>query len=393
LGKDLDEEMPPRYQYIHLSPRWYASASGKRAGTKKSDKKRKHLKTHGKIGFKELSKTVASRWAALEETDSATKQYCIKIAQRELDAYKDQKQEYTASIETQIKGISKFSDTIADINEYTSPSGHIPTNVPTAQPLPASATSSIPNLFNFLSNNGFLPTSAAAGLGVQPVDQFMLMNSPQLVPSARISNNHTAAAGLCAQSADQISSSTNKRRYSDPSQISQPVNQFSSTNRRSMPSVSISNACTTLRHMNQELMSSAFASNPNWTYLSFQPTANSNDDCTGTYSFHPVPDQLLEPLDSFLRQASNGFRDTQMQVHNSTISNGTPQVSGYDDAKQQSHLQGPKSANTERNQRKRSNEDMCNDSIPLPHGNGAEILFSSNDASMLVKAVFDNDED
>lgn len=84
VGLQLDSDMPPRYHDVHLSEDWFAS--GKKNGP--TDQKRKHRKTHGKIAFLDLSKTIASRWATLEETDPVTKEYCTRIAKRELGAYK-----------------------------------------------------------------------------------------------------------------------------------------------------------------------------------------------------------------------------------------------------------------------------------------------------------------
>jgi hypothetical protein len=98
LGKDLDATMPRRYQQIHLSPLWYASASGKRTRTKESDIKRKHRKSHGKISFQELSRLVALRWSTLEETDKETKMFCAKIAKIELQSYKEKVKIYKAHV-------------------------------------------------------------------------------------------------------------------------------------------------------------------------------------------------------------------------------------------------------------------------------------------------------
>ena len=77
-----------RYRYIHLSPHWYASGSGKRVNSGKAPAKRKHRRTHGKISFLDLSKRIAERWANLEANDKATMTYVRKIAARELEGYK-----------------------------------------------------------------------------------------------------------------------------------------------------------------------------------------------------------------------------------------------------------------------------------------------------------------
>lgn len=82
VGIELDPEMPLRYHNIHICRTWYTTGKEKRL-------KRKHRKTHGKIAFLDLSKTIAARWATLEETDPETKNYCNKIAKRELEVYKE----------------------------------------------------------------------------------------------------------------------------------------------------------------------------------------------------------------------------------------------------------------------------------------------------------------
>jgi hypothetical protein len=86
IGKDIDEEMPSRYQLIHLNDEWYKSASGKRS--KNNQPKRKHRKTHGKIGFLELSSVISKRWHKLDELDAETKNYVAKVASRLLEVYK-----------------------------------------------------------------------------------------------------------------------------------------------------------------------------------------------------------------------------------------------------------------------------------------------------------------
>lgn len=91
VGIELDPEMPLRYHNIHICRTWYTTGKEKRL-------KRKHRKTHGKIAFLDLSKTIAARWATLEETDPETKNYCNKIAKRELEVYKEKVKVYKASI-------------------------------------------------------------------------------------------------------------------------------------------------------------------------------------------------------------------------------------------------------------------------------------------------------
>jgi hypothetical protein len=57
----------------------------------------------------------------MEDSDNATKQYCMKFAKRELVAYKDQKQRYHATIESRIKVSSKVLHKITQSNEFASP--------------------------------------------------------------------------------------------------------------------------------------------------------------------------------------------------------------------------------------------------------------------------------
>lgn len=73
------ENVPNRYKSIKLSPDWYLGP-GKRP-------KRKHRKSHGKIGFMDLSRIIASRWAELESTDPEVKAFVQKIARQELNEY------------------------------------------------------------------------------------------------------------------------------------------------------------------------------------------------------------------------------------------------------------------------------------------------------------------
>lgn len=90
------EDAPQRYKNIRISQDWYEK-SGKRA-------KRKHRKSHGKIGFLELSRIIAVRWKQLSTTDQETLQFVQKIAKCELKKYFDEMNEYkkvTKDIELQ----------------------------------------------------------------------------------------------------------------------------------------------------------------------------------------------------------------------------------------------------------------------------------------------------
>ena len=94
IGKDIDDDVPKRYQLIHLNGEWYKSASGKRSN--KTQPKRKHRKTHGKIGFLELSRVISKRWHQLAELDPETKSYVAKVASRLLEVYKREMAEFKA---------------------------------------------------------------------------------------------------------------------------------------------------------------------------------------------------------------------------------------------------------------------------------------------------------
>ncbi|KAL7543610.1 hypothetical protein ACHAXR_013167 [Thalassiosira sp. AJA248-18] len=85
-NKSYIDGVPRRYRCTKLLPDWYFGP-GKR-------QKRKHRKSHGKIGFLELSRVISKRWATLETTDPETKRYVTKIATRELEEYKVEMNEY-----------------------------------------------------------------------------------------------------------------------------------------------------------------------------------------------------------------------------------------------------------------------------------------------------------
>lgn len=87
VGEDIDEEMPSRYRLIHFNEDWHKSASGKRSKDKNAPK-RKHRKSHGKIGFFELSSVISKRWHQLNVLDAETKTYVTKIAKQLLEVYK-----------------------------------------------------------------------------------------------------------------------------------------------------------------------------------------------------------------------------------------------------------------------------------------------------------------
>jgi hypothetical protein len=75
-----DPLMPARYRSLPLRADWYIS------GKTKQPTKRKHRKSHGKIGFLELTRMIASRWA---QVDDETRKYCKMMAAMELVKYKE----------------------------------------------------------------------------------------------------------------------------------------------------------------------------------------------------------------------------------------------------------------------------------------------------------------
>ena len=84
LFKD-DPLMPQRYRTLPLRADWYIS------GKTKKPSKRKHRKTHGKIGFLELTRMIAARWA---KVDDETRKYCKMMAAMELVKYKEDVESY-----------------------------------------------------------------------------------------------------------------------------------------------------------------------------------------------------------------------------------------------------------------------------------------------------------
>jgi hypothetical protein len=74
-----DPHMPARYRSLPLRADWYISGVYTKS-------KRKHSKSHGKIGFIELTRMIAARWA---KVDDETKKYCKMMAAAELK-YKEE---------------------------------------------------------------------------------------------------------------------------------------------------------------------------------------------------------------------------------------------------------------------------------------------------------------
>ena len=56
-----------------------------------------HRKSHGKVSFMELSQAISARWARLDDVDPETKAYVKMLAQRELEEYTREMEEYKAA--------------------------------------------------------------------------------------------------------------------------------------------------------------------------------------------------------------------------------------------------------------------------------------------------------
>ena len=56
-----------------------------------------HRKSHGKASFMELSQAISARWARLDDVDPETKAYVKMLAQRELEEYTREMEEYKAA--------------------------------------------------------------------------------------------------------------------------------------------------------------------------------------------------------------------------------------------------------------------------------------------------------
>ncbi|KAL9181425.1 hypothetical protein ACHAXT_010230 [Thalassiosira profunda] len=80
-----DPLMPAKYRSLPLRADWYIS------GKSKKPTKRKHRKSHGKIGFLELTRMIAARWA---KVDGETRKYCRMMAAMELVKYKEDMEKY-----------------------------------------------------------------------------------------------------------------------------------------------------------------------------------------------------------------------------------------------------------------------------------------------------------
>ena len=84
--KVLLTNAPKRYASTKVFPDWHARP-GKR-------QRRKHRKSHGQIGFQELSRTISQRWAEIDKTDPDVKSFVQNIANIELEEYQQDMKTY-----------------------------------------------------------------------------------------------------------------------------------------------------------------------------------------------------------------------------------------------------------------------------------------------------------
>lgn len=77
---------PPRFAHLKLLPKWYDSKH-RLAENKKNKEKRKHRKTHGLVGFLDLTRRIAKEWS---EAEDEVKAYCRRVSKRQLGYYKEE---------------------------------------------------------------------------------------------------------------------------------------------------------------------------------------------------------------------------------------------------------------------------------------------------------------
>lgn len=114
-NKSYVHDVPRRYRSIKLLPDWYA-------GPGKKQQKRRHRKSHGKIGFLELSRVISKRWATLESSDPETKRYVSQIAARELEEYKLEMKQYKdllASADESVVSVSTDASAADNIASFS----------------------------------------------------------------------------------------------------------------------------------------------------------------------------------------------------------------------------------------------------------------------------------
>ena len=124
-NKSYMHDVPLRYRSIKLLPDWYA-------GPGKKQQKRRHRKSHGKIGFLELSRVISKRWATLDTSDPETKCYVSKIAAQELEEYKLEMKQYKELLTSKNDSMSVSNDASVSIDASFTPVKHVVDFAPSA---------------------------------------------------------------------------------------------------------------------------------------------------------------------------------------------------------------------------------------------------------------------
>jgi len=114
---------PPQFAHLRLGEYWYDSTYRLRQ-SKHTKSRRKHRKTHGLVGFLDLTRRIAKAWS---EADEATKGYCKKVANRQLKTYKEE-----------LKKIKK--ETTAEVEAAKEPSVPLPPRLPPQEPVEATVS-------------------------------------------------------------------------------------------------------------------------------------------------------------------------------------------------------------------------------------------------------------
>ena len=152
-------KVPPRYKHLKLEDHWYCVSR---------KVKRKHRKTEGSCGFLELTKMVSSRWKTVDCTDPQVKEWCRKVAEKQLETYKRDVAEHKKWLAAHPAPDDDDTITIDDIDEYTPSAGQKPS----------------------------LPTSMSMGLGASPFEYGKMHHSffdPRMSDMARFSDLSQAA--------------------------------------------------------------------------------------------------------------------------------------------------------------------------------------------------------
>lgn len=93
--------LPPRYNGIILHKDWYKTGKGR-------NKKRRHRISHGKIGFCELSKKIATNWY---DIDIETKKFCEAASDLGMIEYKKAMRLYDKKIREHTNNFKSFCPT------------------------------------------------------------------------------------------------------------------------------------------------------------------------------------------------------------------------------------------------------------------------------------------